>query len=248
MAFQHHDVLDKINGMDMRKKRVLLFDIDGTLLDLQGDGKRCLRRALLQAFGVAGPIDTYDMTGKTDWQIVADLMDLAGVEPQVVEAGLADVFEIFSRLVAQAMPRLQIRALPGVIPLLERLEQEPVFELGLLTGNVREAVPPKLSAVGIDPELFRFGAFGSEHIDRNHLPHLALERLAALRNAPVDSNSVLVIGDTPRDIACARHAGLKVLSLATGKYDREALARHCPDYFLDDLTDTDAVMGILNRF
>ena len=93
--------------------------------------------------------------------------------------------------------------------------------------------------------IFRFGAYGSEHIDRNRLSLLALERLAVLQNAPVDPKSVLVIGDTPRDIACARHAGMKVLSLATGRYDRDALGRCHPDYLLDNLTDIEAVMEIL---
>lgn len=247
-AFQTDAVLDKINGMDMENKRILLFDIDGTLLDMQGEGRRLMCRALRQVFGVAGPSGAYDMSGKTDWQIVVDLMTLAGIEPQIVEAGLRDVFAVYSRLVAHKLSGLQICPLPGVLPLLERLKMLPVFELGLLTGNVREAVPPKLRAAGIDPMIFCFGAFGSENIDRNRLPFLALERLAALRNAPADSNSVLVIGDTPLDIACARHAGMKVLSLATGRYDREALARHHPDFLLDDLADLDAVMAILNRF
>ena len=229
-------------------KRVLLFDIDGTLLDPQGEGLRYMRRALLDIFGVSGPIDAYDMSGKTDWQIVTDLMRLAGVDPEVIKSRRAAAFSAYAQQIERAAAGLQIRAFPGVLPLLDRLKTDPMFELGLLTGNVREAVPHKLDAAGIDPTIFRFGAFGSEHRDRNQLPFLVLERLAALKNAPTDPKSVLVIGDTPRDIACARHAGMKVLSLATGRYDRDTLAHHHPDYLLDDLVDLDAVMAIFHRF
>jgi phosphoglycolate phosphatase len=234
--------------MKKMEKRVLLFDIDGTLLDLQGEGRRFMRQALLAVFGVAGPIDSYDMSGKTDWQIVTDLMCLAGVDSQVIEDNLEAAFAAYAREVARAVPGLQVRALPGMIALLDRLKNESVFQMGLLTGNVREAVPYKLRAAGIDPAIFRFGVFGSEHRDRNNLPFLALERLAKLQDAPVHPNSVLVIGDTPRDIDCARHAGMKVLSLATGLYDRDVLARHQPDYLLDDLTVIDTVMEIFNHF
>lgn len=234
--------------MTENSKRILLFDIDGTLLDPAGEGIVCLRRALEDVYGVIGPIDSYDMAGKTHWLIITDLLHLAGLNAEEIGAGRVEAFAAYARHVEMAAPTFKMRLLPGVMALLERLADDFGFILGLVTGNVREAVPPMLRAVGIDPALFQFGAFGSEHLERNTLPALALYRLGQMLGSPVAPESALVIGDTPRDIDCARHAGLKVLCVATGQYPRETLAEHNPDYLLDDLADTEAVMGILNQF
>lgn len=231
-----------------QKKRILLFDIDGTLLDPAGEGSVCLRRALEDVYGQAGPIDSYDMSGKTDWQIVTDLMRMDGMGEEVVEAGREAAFSAYARHVAAAAPLFKMALLPGVRSLLAELLQDDRFIMGLLTGNVREAVPHKLRAVGIDPTWFSFGAFGSEHLDRNKLPALALHRLSQILGQAVLPEEALIIGDTPRDIACARYGGLKVLCVATGRYDQDALSEHDPDYLLSDLQDTAAVLEIFKTF
>ena len=225
-----------------------MFDIDGTLMDSANEVHVCLGRAMADVYGTAGPIETYDMHGKTEWQIVTDLMTLAGLDPALVEAQLPTVFAIYARHIDIAAPTLKMRALPGVPDLLRALVREPGFILGLVTGNTRAAVPHKLRAVGLDPGLFTFGAFGDDHRDRNRLPPLALYRLEQMLGDRVPPESVLVIGDTPSDIACARGAGLKVLCVATGGYPRDVLAGHAPDYLLDDLTETDAVLEIFRGF
>jgi phosphoglycolate phosphatase-like HAD superfamily hydrolase len=228
--------------------RILLFDIDGTLVASDQKVKILMRRALEDVFGTAGQVDAYEMSGKTDWQIVTDLMLEAGIEPAVIEASRSAIFAALTRHMEAAAPTLEMRMLPGVAKLLEHLAGQPDFILGLVTGNVREAVPAKLLAAGIDPALFRFGAFGSEHPDRNALPALALSRLEQALGREIPKEKALVIGDTPRDIECARFAGLKVLCVATGRYSREALVEYRPDYLLDDLTDTETVLDILSRY
>jgi phosphoglycolate phosphatase-like HAD superfamily hydrolase len=228
--------------------RVLLFDIDGTLLDPAGEGRVCLRRALEDVFGLTGPVDTYDMAGKTDWQIVTDLMSAAGIDAKSIEASLPAVFAAYARYVEITAPTFKMRALPGVLDLVTQLSADSRFILGLVTGNVRSAVPHKLRAVGLEPGAFTFGAFGSEHHDRNQLPALALYRLEQNMGVPIPTETALVIGDTPHDIACARHTGLRVLCVATGTYPHHALASHNPDYLLDDLADTQGVMEILRSF
>lgn len=237
-----------MESMDHNRKRALLFDIDGTLLDPMGEGSGLMRQALLEVFGVTGPIETYDMAGKTDWSIITDLMRLAGLAEDQIEAGRERAFAAYAQQMAAAIPHLRMQLLPGVPHLLARLAKDERFLLGLVTGNVREAVPHKLIAAGIDPALFGFGAFGSEHIDRNQLPALALDRLRALNGYEVSPGDVLVIGDTPHDIACARHAGVKVLCVATGTYDWAALAAFAPDFLLHDLSDIPAVMDILQNY
>lgn len=232
----------------MSPKKLLLFDIDGTLLDPAGEGRGYFRHALTVAFGKAGPVDTFDMAGKTDWQIIEELMGLAGVDRADVAAKREEVFADYARQVADHAPTFKMRVLPGVLPLLARLRRMPEFDLGLVTGNVREAVPHKLRSVGIDPEQFVVGAFGSEHVDRNTLPGLAFERWVERVGEPVQVEQALIIGDTPRDIACARHAGMKVFCVATGHHDYRGLAAHQPDYLLEDLTQTEAVLEILRTF
>ncbi len=228
--------------------RILLFDIDGTLLASGDKVKILMSRALEDIFGTAGQVDSYEMFGKTDWQIVTDLMLQAGIAPEVVEEKRQATFAALARHMEAAAPTLKMRLLPGVAGLLERLSGRSDFILGLVTGNVREAVPYKLLAAGIDPALFRFGAFGSEHPDRNLLPALALSRLEQVLGLGIPKEKALVIGDTPRDIECARFTGLKVLCVATGRYDRQVLAEHHPDYLLDDLSDTESVLAILRQF
>ena len=234
--------------MPTKTKRVLLFDIDGTLLDPAREGSTCLRRALEDVYGLTGPIDHYSMAGKTDWKIITDLMEMAGLDGRTIEASLPAAFAAYARHVEAAAPTFKMQVLPGVIELLTQLAGHPEFILGLVTGNVRETAPHKLRAVGLDPGWFTFGAFGSEHVDRNHLPALALYRLEQQLGLPVPPEKALVIGDTPYDIACARHVGLKVLSVATGPYSCQDLADHKPDYLIDDLVDTQAVMAILSGF
>jgi len=238
----------KIGSMEEKNKRVLLFDIDGTLLDSKGEGRTCFRRALTDIYGLTGPIGTHGMAGKTDWQILTELMQMAGLDLEKIEARRVEAFAAYSHHVEMAAPTFQMRLLPGVAALMEQLKDNPRFILGLVTGNVREAVPHKLRAVGLDPDLFAFGAYGSEHQDRNTLPNLALYRLGQMMGSPIPPDSALVIGDTPLDIACARHAGTKILSVATGNYDRGALEEHKPDYLLDDLAETEAVMKIFLEF
>ena len=228
--------------------RILLFDIDGTLLNPANEGRVCLTQALTEVFGTAGPIEGFPMAGKTDWQIVTELMTAAGLSPDRIDAGREAAFAAYARIVAEAAPTLQMVLLPGVATLLEALAQESGFSLGLVTGNVREAVPHKLGAVGIDPAQFSFGAYGSERPHRNELPGLALARLETQLGEPVGRERVLVIGDTARDIECARHAGVKVLAVATGHTSAEALAEHKPDYVLPDLRDTNAVLEIFQSF
>lgn len=238
----------RIKSMHKNTHRILLFDIDGTLIDPAGEGAICLRRALEDVYGCSGPIETYDMAGKTDWQIITDLMRQAGLDEAEIELSRQAAFDAYARHVEIAAPNLRMRLLPGVVDLLTQLLDDSRFLLGLVTGNVRAAVPHKLRAAGLDPGIFTFGSFGSEHLDRNQLPALALYRLEQQLAAPVALESALVIGDTPHDIACARHTGVRVLCVATGTYSRQALAYHNPDFLLNDLADTAGVLDILNNF
>ncbi len=234
--------------MSIHRKRVLLFDIDGTLLDPQGESHDCFQQVMADVFGVTHSFEDYDMSGKTDWRILMDLMHMAGWEEAAIEAKRLEAFAAYGRVIQTYAPQSRMAILPGVKVLLDNLAIASDFILGLVTGNLEVIVPHKLMAVGIDPGLFKFGGYGGDHFDRNKLPSIALSRLAAIWKADVDRESVLVIGDTPRDIECARENGLKVLCVATGRFDLDALKTHEPDYLLPDLGDTENVMKIFRTF
>jgi len=238
----------RIGAMINDNPRVLLFDIDGTLLNPAREGRICLKRALTEVFGTAGSIADFHMAGKTDWQIVTELMAEAGLPADRIEAGREAAFTVYAQAVEEAAPTLQMLLLPGVEELLAALTEQSEFAMGLVTGNVRDSVPHKLRAVGIDPGLFTFGAYGSERLNRNDLPGLAISRLEAQLGRGIDRERVLVIGDTSRDIECARHAGAKVLAVATGHSSTDELSAFQPDYILEDLTDTDVVLNILRTY
>ncbi|MDF1519644.1 MAG: HAD family hydrolase [Brevefilum sp.] len=234
--------------MDINSHKVLLFDIDGTLLEPAGIGRLCCQRALEDVLGFSVPTDGVAMAGRTDWGIVNDLLVHAGLEEPEVEAQRDKVFDALSRHIAAAAPSSKMHILPGVKSLLNHLEKDARFILGLVTGNVQKTVVHKLQAVSIDPGLFTFGAFGDEHIDRNTLPALALYRLSQMIGVQVPAERALVIGDTPHDITCAQHAGIKVLSVATGLYSMQDLAALEPDFLLEDLSDTPNVVEVLEKF
>jgi len=234
--------------MDINSHKVLLFDIDGTLLEPAGIGRLCCQRALEDVLGFSVPTDGIAMAGRTDWGIINDLLVHAGLEESEVEDQRDKVFDALARHIAAAAPSSKMHILPGVISLLDHLKKDSRFILGLVTGNVQKTVVHKLRAVGINPGLFTFGAFGDEHFDRNTLPALALYRLSQMIGVQVPAERALVIGDTPHDITCAQHAGLKVLSVATGLYDSQELAKYTPDFLLEDLSNTSQVLEILENF
>lgn len=234
--------------MENNSQKILLFDIDGTLLEPAGIGRLCYRRALEDVLGHSISTDHVEMAGRTDWQILNDLLIYEGLDENQIEHHREAVFDALARHIATAAPTSKIHALSGVLTLMERLARDGRFVLGLVTGNSRGVVAHKLQAVGIDPGLFIVGAFGDEHLDRNALPALALYRLSQMLGIQISPESVLVIGDTPHDIACARHSGLQVLCVATGLFDSDELAKYKPDFLLEDFSDTDAVMEIFEGF
>jgi len=222
--------------------RLLLFDIDGTILVARGAGRRALARALEAVYGTAGDIDGYDLRGATDPRVVFDVMEGAGLERERVRAGLDDCFEAYARgLAAEIGDGASVVTLPGVADLVRRLHADPGVLLGLLTGNIEAGARIKLEPTGLAP-YFRVGAYGSDHLDRRQLPSLAARRAHALVGVPFAPAEVVVIGDTPRDIECARHFGAVAVAVATGQFSRAALEAERPDLLFDDFADVEAAL------
>lgn len=227
--------------------QLILFDIDGTLIRSNGAGKAAMVRALEEIFGTAGPSEAYRMAGKTDPLIIRDLLTAAGIAPDDIEERLPQVYELMASYGLQYFVDQGITILPGISELLMALAGREDILLGLVTGNVSQTAPLKLAAAGINPSLFRVGAYGSDHADRNLLPGIAMSRAAELTGQPFSGNNTIVIGDTPADITCARVSGARALAVASGGYSATTLADFQPDHLLANLVDTEAVLALLLR-
>jgi phosphoglycolate phosphatase-like HAD superfamily hydrolase len=223
--------------------KLVLFDIDGTLLLSDGAGKRAVHRALADVFGSPGALE-HRFDGKTDPQIVRELMSAAGHGDSLIDGRLSLALDRYSVLLAEelAAPGHDPHALPGVLDLLDALESRDDVILGLLTGNIVAGARAKLAAVGIDHERFSVGAYGSDHETRSELPALARDRLLASTGQSVSGEDIVIIGDTPADVQCGRKLGVRAIGVATGRYSIEELESSGARIAFADLSDTEAVL------
>jgi len=224
--------------------KLVLFDIDGTLVWSDGAGRRAIHHALTEVFGATGPAD-YRFDGKTDPQIVRDLMRHVGHEDAHIDERLSAVFDLYVERLRDELraPGYRPRVLPGVFELLDALDARGDVVLGLLTGNVAEGARAKLESVGIDPGRFRVGAFGSDHEHRPSLPQLAHRRLRDELGVEVQGSDVVIIGDTPADVTCGRVLGARAIGVATGRYSTDDLWQAGASAVFADLSDTAAVVA-----
>ena len=225
--------------------QLLLFDIDGTLLRSNGAGKATIINALEDTFGTAGPWENYLMAGKTDPLIIGDLLGAAGKKTAEIEEKLPQVYERMMFHAQKIYCEENTFPCPGVPELLADLAQRDDVLLGLLTGNISGTAPLKLAAAGIEPSLFKLGAYGSDHKDRNQLPAYALRRATELTSLPFNGKNTTIIGDTPADIACARAAGARVVAVSSGSYSSATLNQFEPDYLFENLLDKKSILDVL---
>jgi phosphoglycolate phosphatase len=229
--------------------RVILWDIDGTLLHSRRHGafKEYMAPAMVRVFGTAGRLDEMVVSGMTDLQIFAEALRDEGFTAGQVRERLPELIEFFlGGMERMAAAGELFRALPGAHESLEALEREPRYLNSLLTGNVEPAARLKLRLVGLD-HFFRLpGAFGELSHDRRDLPAVARERISRHLGRDLSPDQLVVIGDTPNDIACARHFGARAVAVSTGRSHTPAdLLRHEPDALLPDLADTGLLLRTL---
>jgi len=138
-----------------------------------------------------------------------------------------------------------IRPCPGAIEMVDALATHEDVVLGLVTGNLRQTAPVKLSAAGFDPSVFQVGAYGDEAEARAELPPRAIERARHLTGISFNGAQIVIIGDTPNDVLCGRSVDARSIVVMTGWVERAALEVHQPDYIFDDLTDAQMVLDAI---
>jgi phosphoglycolate phosphatase-like HAD superfamily hydrolase len=228
--------------------RLVLFDIDGTLLNSGGMGRASMQRALAEVFGSPGnPSYRYD--GKTDKQIVRDTMRQEGHTDEHIDSRMEALIDLYLDGLKAGVEtgNFNVRPLDGVVEILDALEAREDVVLGLLTGNVEPGARVKLKAAGIDPDRFRVNAFGSDHEHRPQLPAIAQRRASENLGLEIVGERVVVIGDTPADIECGRELGARAIGVASGHYTVEQLEAHDPYAVFPSLANTAKVLEtILN--
>lgn len=225
-------------------RKLVLFDIDGTILWTDGAGRRAIRDALVSEIGTAGPIDTYRLDGKTDPQIVRDLMTLAGHPKADSMEHIMRVCRRYVELltVELAAGRHHTQLFPGIESLLLELERRDDVLVGLLTGNLAEGAALKLEAAGVDPTRFRVGAYGSDAPERSALPAIAARRAEPLMGRVPTGTDVVIIGDTPADVTCGRGIGARAIGVGTGHYTRIQLLEAGAYVAFDNLAELGPVI------
>ncbi len=229
------------------KTYLILFDIDGTLVWTAGAGRSAIGEALLAEMGSTGPIDDCRFDGKTDPQIVVELMTAAGHpqarNPTYVEAVCRRYLDLLQREVEQR--ESGIRVYPGIEDLLRSLEGREDTVVGLLTGNLERGAHIKLSAAGIDPDRFRVGAFGSDSSVRADLPAIAAARAVPLIGRVPEGDEIIIIGDTPADMTCGDGVGARAIGVATGRHSVVELLAAGGHAAFEDLSNTKAVLATI---
>ena len=224
----------------------MLFDIDGTLVDSAGAGLRALHQGFFDAFPQKEPerFPDLDLAGATDSGIAACLFRIFEIEN--TRENLVSFYQSYLHHLRRGVARIPPEnggLLPGVERLLSVLRKDGEYVLGLLTGNIAEGARIKTERFGLGG-VFDFGAFGDDHPDRNELGPIALQRAEAVSGARFSPEQVIIIGDSPRDIECARASGFSVLAVATGQCTLAELDAHSPDHLFQDMKSTAEILAL----
>lgn len=222
--------------------RLLLWDIDATLITTGGAGDKALKRVIAQRYGVEDDLHDVEIAGRTDVSIARSILEKYRVEPTASNVGV--FLDEYIAHLAELLPESDGRVLPGVAELLERTHARQDRTLALLTGNLRRGAKVKLQRYGLW-DYFEFGAFADDHHDRNELGAFARARAREKHAHDFEVAQIDVIGDTGHDIACGKIFGARTIAVATGTWSRERLAEQRPDFLFDDLAEVDEVIATL---
>ena len=224
-------------------KKLLLWDIDGTLIVSQGAGVRAMERAVVTRFGRQGDLRGIDWAGRTDTWITGEVLRQCGL-PDTPE-NRHDYLEAYlAELPGELRSGPQGQVLPGILALLEQYHHHPTVAQGLLTGNLRRGAEYKLTHYQVW-HFFEFGAFADDSPLRNELGPHALRRAKEHHDVEFAPENTFIIGDTPRDIECGKVIGAQTIAVATGKFSLAELQLHQPTAAFADFSDTAAFIRLI---
>ncbi len=226
-------------------KKLILWDIDGTLIVSHGAGMRAMEKALTKRFSVSVSLDTIDWAGRTDTWLTGEIFRHVGLPDTPQNAH--DYLEAYLALLPQELAAgPQGHVLPGVFELLEQLHRRPDVAQGLLTGNLKRGAEFKLTHYKVW-HYFEFGAFADDSPRRNDLGPHALRRAKERHAVEFKPANTFILGDTPHDIECGKVIGAKTIGVATGRYSVEELAAHQPTAVFKDFSDTTAFLRVIEQ-
>jgi len=214
--------------------KLVLFDIDGTLVDCGGQARLAFADALQHVMGTTGGLESYDFSGKLDPRIVTDLLLGMGLSREDVQAKLPVVRSAYLERLERSLFVEKMRLLPGVGELLDSLQARDDVALGLLTGNWEQGGRLKIGRFDLN-RYFPFGSFGDDAFHRNDLPPIALARACFTHGCEFTVRDTVIIGDSLMDIECAKAHDIRCLAVATGKVDASVLAAQKPEWVVRDL-------------
>jgi phosphoglycolate phosphatase-like HAD superfamily hydrolase len=236
--------------MENGQHRVVLFDIDGTLIKAvrRPEYRGAIRDILISVFGTCGRIADVEFAGKTDMAIYREALEPDGISFEGIRECLPRVEAAMVELMDRMATTGEVyRLCPGVKELLEAMSLDHRYVRSLLTGNSERLAEAKLRVAGIGHHFRERGAFGSDAEERDHLPAIAADRISRSLGRQFEPQHFIIVGDTPRDISCARHFGARAVAVASGQHTAEQLAAYSPDALLEDLSDTESVLKLLAK-
>ena len=224
--------------------RLVLFDIDGTVITDRGAARDAFATALAAVYGYDGELSRYDFSGRTDPQIARMVLRDAGLAGEDIDRAMPRLWEAYLENLARNATPGRVLALPGIRALLDALADHDRALLGLLTGNIEPGARLKLGGADLNG-YFPFGAFGSDSADRNELPPVAMERASAHSGRRFSGADVVILGDSIYDVRCGVPYGATTIAIASGKTPAETLRAENPRHFFESAEDLGALMGAI---
>lgn len=218
-------------------KRLVLFDIDGTLVLDDGAAREAFADGLREVYGYEGDLRRFDFSGKTDPQIAAEVLADGGFSEEAIARGLPGLWTIYLEGLQARLDRRRQRLLPGVSELLEALAREAGVTLGILSGNIEPGAKLKLTPWDLN-RFFDFGAFGSDSPRRTDLPPIAVRRATEKTRRRFEPREVVIIGDSIWDVRCGVPHDAVTIAVASGRTGADLLQRENPDFLFESMEET----------
>jgi phosphoglycolate phosphatase-like HAD superfamily hydrolase len=225
------------------QRRLVLFDIDGTLITDGGAARHAFAIAIEETYGYRGDLRRYDFSGRTDPQIAHMVLRDAGLDAEQIDAKIAYLWKRYVEELAESAPT-RVRELPGIRPLLDALRADRRVTLALLTGNIEPGARLKLAPPMLN-RYFPFGAFGSDSPRREDLPPIAVARAAEANGHRFTGRDVVIIGDSIWDVRCGVPHSATTIAIASGKTSADLLRAEKPDHFFASAEDHEALLDAI---